>query len=178
VIGVSDRDSVFVADDANPWAVFRVASSVAATHRSAPYLISPSLYHWSQGRWEPLDPDPVDDTHPIPNLQVIDVHLARTGRGADLGRSGTDLGVVVASPLGADARSVARLFRKLHGYLEEINGARYQEEFGQTTVENTSIVVYVHPGSDPRVWQLLAGLTDWVKKRNATLQIEKIDPVE
>jgi hypothetical protein len=112
---------------------------------------------------------PVDDTHPIPNLEVIDVHLKKEG--------GSGLGVVVASPLSADARSIFRLLRKLDVYLETINSSEYQAECGPSTAKTTSIIIRLHPGSDPAVESILGAAASWAEARNASLRVEKIKPV-
>jgi hypothetical protein len=62
LIGVSDRGSFWVVDDANPWAVFNASTGVAKCYRSEQYAISMNLYQRSGRVWEPLDCGPVDDT--------------------------------------------------------------------------------------------------------------------
>jgi hypothetical protein len=170
LIGVSDRGSFWVADDANPWAVFSVAAGVARCYRSEQFPISMHLFCKSATTWEPLDPSPVDDAHPIPNLEVIDIHAVKKG-------GGSDLVVVVASPLQADARSIFRLVRKLDGYLQEINSDQYRNECGAPRPDATSIIVRLHPRSDPAVEEVLAAGVSWAGARNASLQVEKIRPV-
>jgi uncharacterized protein YtpQ (UPF0354 family) len=170
LIAVSDRGSFWVADDANPWAVFNVAAGVAQCYRSEQYAISMHLYHRSAATWEPLDPSPLDDAHPIPNLQVIDIHAVKKG-------GGSDLVVVVASPLQADARSIFRLMRKLDGYLQEINSDGYRNDCGAPSPGATSIIVRLHPRSDPAVEEVLAAAVSWAEARNASLRVEKIMPV-
>jgi hypothetical protein len=149
--------------------VFRVALLVSNCHRTGFYPISPSLFHRSEDRWEPLDPAPVDDSHAIPNLGVIDVHAIKKG-------GGSDLVIVVASPLGADARSIFRLFRKVDGYLEAINADGYRKECGSPRPKNTSIIVRLHPRSDPAVERILKSRASWAKERCASLRVEKITP--
>jgi hypothetical protein len=77
------------------------------------------LYHRSAATWDPLDPSPLDDAHPIPNLQVIDIHA----------------------------------------------------------VSARSIIVRLHPRSDPAVEEVLAAAVSWAEARNASLRVEKIMPV-
>jgi uncharacterized protein YtpQ (UPF0354 family) len=170
VVAVSDRNSFWVVDDSSSAAVFDLADRVTSCYRSEQYPISSSLYYRSGEKWEPLDPAPVDDTHAIANLQVIDVHAIKKG-------GGSDLVVVVASPLGADARSIFRLFRKLDGYLETINASAYREECGPPTAETTSIIVRLHPRSEPAVENILRVVGGWAEARNASLRVEKITPV-
>jgi uncharacterized protein YtpQ (UPF0354 family) len=169
LIAISDRGSFWVADDANPCAVRKVVAGVARCYRTEPYAISMNLYHRSGLIWEPLDSSPLDDTHPIPNLQVIDIHAVKKG-------GGSDLVVIIASPLRADARSIFRLTRKLDGYLQEINSDSYKNECGEPKPETTSIIVRLHPRTSPEVEAVLAAAASWAKARNASLRIEKIRP--
>jgi hypothetical protein len=115
-----------------------------------------------------LDPGPVDDEHPIPNLQVIDIHATKKN-------GGSDLVVIVASPLSADARSIFRLARKLDNYLQEINSDGYRSEIGAPTPDTTSIIVRLHPDSDPAIEDVLRAAAGWAEKRNASLQVTKLD---
>jgi hypothetical protein len=117
-----------------------------------------------------LDPSPLDDSHPIPSLQVIDIHAVKKS-------GGSDLVVVVASPLEADARSIFRLMKKLDGYLQEINSDGYRNECGAPSPGATSIIVRLHPRSDPAVEEVLAAAVSWAEARNASLRVEKIMPV-
>lgn len=167
LIAISDRGSFWVADDANPSAVFNVVAGVARCYRTEQYPISMNLYYRPGLIWEPLDSVPVDDTHPIPNLQVIDIHAVKQG-------GGCDLVVVVASPLRADARSIFRLARKLDVYLQEINSDTYRNECGEPNPGTTSIIVRIHPRSDPAIEDVLIAASSWAEKRNASLRVEKI----
>jgi uncharacterized protein YtpQ (UPF0354 family) len=168
LIAVSDRGSFWVADDANPAAVFNVATSVAKCYRSEQYAISMNLYQRAGSVWEPLDAGPVDDAHPIPNLQVIDIHATKKS-------GGSDLVVIVASPLRADARSIFRLARKLDAYLQEINTDAYTKECGPARPDTTSVIVRLHPESDPKVEEVLQAARGWAEKLNASLMVEKLD---
>jgi uncharacterized protein YtpQ (UPF0354 family) len=164
---VSDRDSFWVADDANPYAVFGIAARVAGRYQSEPYPISRQLFRKSGAVWQPLDPELVDESHPIPKLDVIDIHARKRS-------GGSDLVMIVASALNADARSVYRLFAKLDAYLREINSVAYREEFGQASSESTAIIVKLHPDTDPVIAKLLSSYAKWVEGRNARLTIEEL----
>lgn len=89
-----------------------------------------------------------DLAHPIPRLNVIDIHGV-------LKAGGTDLVVVIASPLGADDYSRRRLLQKLANYAAFICSDDYAEQVGEPRPENTTIVVNIHGGSDPEIFQLL-----------------------
>ena len=168
LIAVSDRGSFWVVDDANPWAVFNGSTSVAKCYRSEQYAISMNLYQRLGPVWEPLDSGPVDDAHPIPNLEVIDIHATKKG-------GGSDLVVIVASPLRADARSMFRLARKLDVYLQEINTDAYRQECGEAKPDTTSIIVRLHPDSDPAIGEVLRAAVGWAERRNASLQVKNLD---
>ena len=88
----------------------------------------------------------MDESHPIPKLDVIDIHARRRS-------GGSDLVIIVASALSADARSVFRLFRKLDSYLREIDSDAYRQEFGEANPESTGIFSnYIRkPGADPTI---------------------------
>jgi hypothetical protein len=107
-------------------------------------------------------------THPIPNLEVIDIHAPKKG-------AGSDLVVIVASPLRADARSMFRLARKLDAYLQEINTEAYRRECGEAKPDTTSIIVRLHPDSDPAIDEVLRTALGWAEKRNASLQVKNLD---
>ena len=168
LVGVSDRDSFWVADAANPFAVFGIALRVARYYRSEQYPISNQLFHQQGERWMPLDPEPEDASHPIPNLTVIDI----VGKRRD---GGVDLVVVIASPLSADARSIFRLSRKLDGYLQEINSDTWRQEYPDATADSTQIIVKWHPDSDPVIPRLLSAYGDWMKSQGAVLVIEELE---
>jgi hypothetical protein len=170
LMGVPDRDSFWIADDASPWAVLQAAVSVAQCHRKAAYPISPLLYVRHEGRWEPLDPAPHDEMHAIADSGVIDVLAVRKG-------GGCDLSIVIPRPLEADARSLFRLCRKLDGYLQTINSPSFVEEHGAPSSATTFITVRVHPRSDREALEVLEAAAGWVQAYHATLRIEKITPV-
>lgn len=105
-----------------------------------------------------------DLSHPIPSLDAIDVHVVRkTG--------GSDLAVVIASPLRGDERSMNRLLRKIQVYLEFIGSSEYDAQCGPPTPESTRIVVSVHPGSDPVVFDALEQCQPWVASNRASLKV-------
>jgi hypothetical protein len=167
LLGVSDRDSFWLADDANPFAVFGIALKVARYHRSEAYPISNQLFYRQSERWMPLDPENEDENHPIPNLNVMDIVVKR--------RAGVDLAVVIASPLRADARSIFRLARKLDGHLREVNSDSWRGEFPDATADSTRIIVRLHPDSEPVITAVLNAYSNWVKSQGAELVVEELE---
>jgi len=107
----------------------------------------------------------LDENHPVPDLDVIDVNTVKKG-------GGSDLFIVVAQPLRADRRSLERLLRKIEVYLEFLNTEEFQRRSGVATVENTNIIVRIHPGSDSLAFDLLERNKQWVKNNNANLVID------
>ena len=167
LVAVPDRDSFWVADDANPYAVFGVAARVAHFYRSEPYPISRQLFRKIGALWEPLDTQVVDESHPIPKLDVIDLVGSKPDGSAVLV-------IMVATPLGADARSVFRLCSKLDSYLCEINTDDWRQQRGQPTPESTRIILKLHPDSDPVIAKLLESYRKWVERRGARLGVEAL----
>lgn len=109
-----------------------------------------------------------DLNHPIPRLGVIDIHgFLKTG--------GTDLVVVIGSPLEADDNSRSRLLQKLGNYAAYIGSSEYADQFGRPTPENTTIVVNIHPGSSPKVFELLELWRPHAVAAHANLRIELLE---
>lgn len=111
----------------------------------------------------------LDEEHPIPNLDVLDINAVKKG-------GGSDLIVVVASPLQADDRSLKRLRRKLDGYLEFLNSEEFRAESGVPSPDNTQIIVKIHRDSAPEVFELLNRSRDWVRNNAATLVVDSCLP--
>ncbi len=121
-------------------------------------MAAPIIQH---GNWE----DNYDDQdHPIPSLTALDVHGIRKG-------GGSDLVVIVASPLGFDEKSQKRLLDKLSIYLRFINSPEYEAQCGPPTPDTTAIEVQLHPDSDPRIVDLLSRCRPWALENRATLRI-------
>jgi hypothetical protein len=109
-----------------------------------------------------------EPSSPIPRLSVIDVHGVRKS-------GGSDLLVVIASPLKNDDHSVKRLSQKLNNYIEAIASKGYAEKYGEPTPSNTSIVVDIHPDSDPEIFRLLEQYRPKVEAVHASLRVELLD---
>lgn len=106
-----------------------------------------------------------DPAHPIPYVFNCDVNAVKKS-------GGSDLSIVIASPLGSDTRSLRRLLKKIETYLDFICGEEFRAESGVPTVENTRIIVHLHKESDPAVLRALAQCYDWVMDNNAMLVVE------
>ncbi len=114
------------------------------------------------GEWEDNYDDP---SHPIPSLTAIDVY----GVHAD---GGSDLAIVVASPLRDDERSRTRLLAKLDTYVQFLASPEYVRECGAASPTNTTILVSIHPDSDPGMFDLIDSCRGWVEDRGASLALE------
>lgn len=107
----------------------------------------------------------MDNSHPIPNLDVVDVNTVKIG-------GGSDLFIVVATPLSGDQRSLERLLRKVERYLEFLQTEDFRSESGDPSPENTNIIVKLHPSSDRSAFDLLERSKEWVKSNNASLVVD------
>jgi hypothetical protein len=119
-------------------------------------LVAPITMH---GKWEDNYDDPA---HPIPSVSAIDVHGVKSD-------GGSDLVIVIASPLSFDERSQKRLLDKIELYLHFIRTPECQAEAGVASAENTSILIELHPDSDLRVLGLIERSKPWVAANGATL---------
>lgn len=169
LVAVPDRDTLFVARDDSPWSVWALATGTLSLTRSQPYPISASVFvHVGPGRYEPIDDGRYDETHPIPRLDVIDIYATLIGGGATLS-------VVIAAALDDSPRSVFRLFRKIEGYLDFVNGAEYRAQCGAPDPATTSIEVALHPGSSRKIRELLERVAQDAPGRNANLRTTDLD---
>jgi hypothetical protein len=125
-------------------------------------LTTPIIKH---GKWEDNYDDP---SHPIPSIYALDVEgVKKTG--------GSDLVIVVASPLMADERSQRRLLDKIKVYLKYLQTPEFQSKSGIATPENTSIIVKLHADSDAAIFDLIEKCKPWVLANHASLKIEMRD---
>ncbi len=103
-----------------------------------------------------------DDLHPIPDLDVCDVH-------AELKDGGHELVLVIASPLSADERSQRRLMKKIDHYLSFLSG------LGEVPVGAAKrITVKIHPRSTPAIFDLLERCRPWANDNHVSLDISKL----
>ena len=86
--------------------------------------------------------------------------------------------IVIASPLGADDYSRSRLLQKLGHYALFIASEGYAEQFGRPTPQNTTIVVNIHSGSAPEVFQLLEAWRPSAWAADVGFRIELLEAAE
>ena len=109
-----------------------------------------------------------DPDHGIPCVSSLDVHsIWKNG--------GSDLNIIIAKPLEIDERSRERLMKKIENYLNFLNSAEYAAEFGAPTIQNTRVVISLHPDMNPAVEATLMHCVSWVQSRNASLEVQYLD---
>ena len=164
LIGVPARDDLVVAGTDDPFDVFRIAGLVSKLYKTERYPLSERLYVWRTPKFVPLETRALDSDHPIPDLDVLDMHV--------VGRDGCHtLSIIIASPMKADARSVYRLFRKLDVYLIYLASPDFKSDYGPLTPGNAEIAVHLHRLSDRRLVSLLHSCVPWVADRGAKLSV-------
>jgi hypothetical protein len=101
LVTIAERGFTVTAGTGNLRHVWQLAADAAASYRKAQYAVSPRLFQ-QQGRiFELVDDGKDDESHAIPSPSNFDIHAVKRG-------GGSDLVIVVATPLGADTRSVYR----------------------------------------------------------------------
>ena len=103
-----------------------------------------------------------DDTHPIPDLDVCDIH-------GELKDGGHDFVIVIASPLQADERSQCRLLEKLSRYVDCLI------QLGEVpTGAAKRIIVKIHSGSAPAIFDLLERCRPWANSNHVSIEISTV----
>jgi hypothetical protein len=108
----------------------------------------------------------LDDQHPIPNLEVVDINVVKKG-------GGSDLRIIIASPLQDDVRSLERLLMKIERYFSFTKSPEFIAESGLATVGNTKVIVCIHPDSSPVAFDLLERCKPWAIENEVTLEIDR-----
>jgi hypothetical protein len=103
-----------------------------------------------------------DDSLPIPRVDVIDAVLTLEGGGAYYG-------LVIATPLKSDERSIARLVKKLERYVSDFFSPESAAAQGTPKPGKMRIYVNVHPDSDPRVFAILREYEPWIRNNGIKL---------
>jgi hypothetical protein len=164
LVAVPDRNSILASIDVSVSGVWALAAMASSLARSESYPITNKLFVRRGMSFEPLDPPIVDLDHPIPRLDVLDVYKTSD-------RGGPHAGIVIASPLGGEPRSVFRLFRKLEMYLNELGCSEDSRKPPVEEILRPHIWVRIHPGSDPDVLELLGSLDGLIADRGAVLKL-------
>ena len=125
-------------------------------------MAAPIVMH---GQWEDDYDDP---SHPIPSLTALDIQTVKIA-------GGSDLTIVVASPLRSDERSQRRLLSKIGIYIGFLSTPEFQATSGVATPQNTSIIVQIHPASDNAIFELLERCKPWTLSNNASLQVNLLE---
>jgi len=107
-----------------------------------------------------------DDSHPIPCVHVIDAWISLDGGGAYFG-------LVIASPLYYDERSIFRLNRKFEGYVSEFFSPNAMVNYGTPKAGKMRIYVSIHPESDRRVFEILEEFEHRIGEKGIRLIVSK-----
>jgi hypothetical protein len=107
-----------------------------------------------------------DQSHPIPRLDTLDVHVT-TDKGAYVG-------IVIASPLKDDEVSRARLQEKVEVTLSYFQTAEYREKYGRPCRERSRFWFNVHCESDPSMLELIEHYREQVEANDMTAVIKLI----
>lgn len=159
LVAVPERDMLFASTDISVSVVWELASIAAHHSRAGRYGICSQLFVREDGRFRSLNDAVVDDGHPIPALDLLDVVAESDKRHR--------FAIIIATPLAPDARSAFRLFRKVDGYLNHIK-ATCQPGL------KAEIVVNIHPESNAGYFALLASQGEYVASRGAELIVERL----
>jgi hypothetical protein len=170
LVTIAERGFAITAGTENLRHVWQLAADAAVSYRKAQYAVSPHLFQQQGRNFELVDDGKDDESHAIPSPSNLDIHAVKRG-------GGSDLVIVVATPLQADTRSVYRLFQKIDNYLQFIAGDAYKKECGAPSKESTRIIVRAHEETDPAILELLGSVGDWVTSRNALLVTEVLDAI-
>lgn len=109
-----------------------------------------------------------DPDHPVASVNSVDVQSVKRG-------GGSDLYLVVASPLGGTERDLNRLLQKLENYLAFIHSSECVAKAGLATTANTRILATVHPDSSHLAFELLRRNAAWVANNGASLVVEPLE---
>jgi hypothetical protein len=167
VAAFPERDSVIVGTGSQPKSVFAVAQAAAKLCRGEPYPITPQLYVRAEHGFRLLDPELIDELHPIPRLDVIDVNVETD--------QASRLGIVIASPLGEDARSIFRLFRKIDAYFQAVRNPDWRQDRHGKSRGRVSFYLAVHPDSAPAALALIDALPEWCASLGIELTVQRTD---
>jgi hypothetical protein len=110
-----------------------------------------------------------DLTHPVSRVHTYDTVLA-------LGGGGAYLGIVIATPLDASARSLARLQEKQRFYLDSFYSEFGREQWGTPKSGKMKVYVSVHPASSQEAFETLDAFCDQARGRGIEVVISKTTP--
>jgi len=105
-----------------------------------------------------------DFEHPIPRVYAYDTVLA-------LGNGGAYLGVVIASPLDASPRSLARLREKLRFYLESFFSDFALKEWKTPKEGKMRIYINIHSESCKDAFEIIGTFEEQAHGRGVLLRI-------
>lgn len=110
-----------------------------------------------------------DPGHPIPRVYAYDTALTFEGGGAYLG-------IVIATPLDATARSLMRLRAKEKFYLDGLYSEWGRHKWGTPKEGKMKIYVYIHPASSQEAFDMLSAFCSEARNRGVELVTIKAIP--
>jgi hypothetical protein len=110
------------------------------------------------------DPLADDFTHPIRQVDVIDVVVNIRG-------GGSRYGLTIASPLAGDERSRQRLLRKIEAYIGDFLSVESIARNGRPTPDKCKILVGIHPASDAAIFSMLDECRPWLLDNGIDLAV-------
>jgi hypothetical protein len=116
-----------------------------------------------------LMPD-VDELHPIPHLEKIDV--------AVYCKNGGSYGVVVEQPLRDDLVTRTRLLKKLENYVGDFHSDEFRNRHGEPMPGKLRIYVAIHPDTDPGILSFLEDCRPWMADNKVELIVRYLDPAD
>ena len=106
-----------------------------------------------------------DATHPIRSVRIIDTVTKLNG-------GGEYLGIVIASPLQGDKRSITRLNAKLKMYVDEFETERFLNVKRLADKNRMMIYVSIHPSSAPEAFRLLEEARPLIEKKGIKFVVD------
>ena len=108
-----------------------------------------------------------DDSHPIPKLDVIDCLRTVVGGGAGYG-------LVIATPLAADPRSLSRLKRKIEVYVEDFHSKEATDNPGAPKPGAMWMFVNIHKDSSAEAFEVIKLHERWIVDNGINLIVNAI----
>jgi len=117
---------------------------------------------------EQLSSDAYDDdeNHPLSFLSKIDVAIEL--------KNGGYYAVIASQPLKNEARTRARLLRKLEYYRNDFFSDRFCEKNGPPLPGKLLICMKLHSGTDQGIYDLIESCREWLAESGIELEISMI----
>jgi hypothetical protein len=111
--------------------------------------------------------DQMGDGHPIPSELIDRIDVVSVTKSGEV-----QLSIISAGYLDDSPYTEERIIEKINTYLEFINSNDFKEEFGNPSVDKTSIILKCRQKPHDRVLDLIHEIQEQVKTYNASLSVE------